>query len=193
MNTREIKLIILGNSKAGKTSYILRYADNEFSFTISTTVGLDYKTKYETLENGDKVKICIFDTNGQERFKSISFNMLKNAEGVLLLYDITDRNSFDSIKGWMDSIFQYKDESFPIVLIGNKSDREDDRVVQTEEGENEAKKYNVKLFETSCKNNINISEPILYLISKVIKIEKSTNISIVGKSHHKNHKKCCKK
>ena len=105
MNAREIKIITLGNSKVGKSSYILRYTENQFSIYISTTVGMDYKYKYETLESGERVKVIIFDTNGQERYRSLSANMLKNAEGVLLFYDITDRDSFESLKQWMIDIY----------------------------------------------------------------------------------------
>ena len=187
MNPKEIKLITLGNSKVGKSSFILRYTENEFSMHISTTVGIDYKSKYETLDSGERVKIIIFDTNGQERFRSISYNMLKNANGVLLFYDICDKESFDSIKEWMASIYDIKEKDFPIVLIGNKIDKNEDRVIDTKTGESEAQKYNIKYFEISCKNSINIKDPILYIISQVSG-EKSDNFLLKPKKKKKN---CC--
>ena len=188
MNPKEIKLITLGNSKVGKSSFILRYTENEFSIHISTTIGIDYKYKYETLDNGDRVKIIIFDTNGQERFKSISYNMLKNANGVLLFYDICDKESFDSIKEWMASIYDIKEKKFPIVLIGNKIDKNEDRVIDTKTGESEAQKYDIKFFEISCKNSTNIKEPILYIISQINGV-KNDGFFLKPK---KKQKKCCK-
>ena len=189
---KQIRLITLGNSKVGKSSYILRYTDNEFSFHISTTIGLDFKDKIETLDNHESVKIILYDTNGQERYKSISFNMLKNADAVLLFYDITDKESFNSIKDWMQSIYQFKDKEFPIVLIGNKIDKEEDRVVSKNEGESEASKYNIKFYEISCKNSINIREPILHLISITNnRIDKEENFRLNKTKKQKHKNKCC--
>ena len=189
MNAREIKLITLGNSKVGKSSYILRYTENQFSIYISTTVGMDYKYKYETLESGERVKVIIFDTNGQERYRSLSANMLKNAEGVLLFYDITDRDSFESLKQWMLDIYNFKDKNFPIVLIGNKVDRNEERAVRKDEGESEGQKYNIKFFEISCKNDINIREPILYLISQISKVGPGKEVILLAPK--KKRRKCC--
>ena len=190
---REIKLITLGNSHVGKTSFINRYVENTFSIHISSTIGIDNKDKIEIIDNNEKVKVIIFDTNGQERFKSISFNMLKNANGVLLFFDVTNRDSFDSIKEWMNNIYNFKDEKFPIVLIGNKIDiNKDERQVLKEEGESEAEKYKIKYFETSCKMNINIKETILYLLSKIEEPD-DRNDSIIIKPMKKHRKKCCQK
>ena len=191
MEPREIKLITLGNSKVGKSSYILRYTENEFSIHIPTTVGIDYKHKFETID-GERVKIYIFDTNGEERFRSISYNMLKNAHGVLLFFDITDRESFSCIKEWIKSIYDNQKEDFPITLIGNKIDREEDRVVMKTEGEAEAKKYGLEYFEISCKNSINIREPILHLISKISGTGDNNGIRLKPPDKKKK-RKCCKK
>ena len=190
---KQIKLITLGNSKVGKSSYILRYTDNEFSFHMPTTIGLDFKDKIETLDNEERVKIILYDTNGQERYKSISFNMLKNADAVLLFYDITDKESFDSIKDWIQSIYEFKDKEFPLVLIGNKIDKEEDRVITTNQGESEALKYNIKFFEISCKDSINIREPILHFISIAnSKKDKEGNIRLNGNiKKNKGKNKCC--
>ena len=190
---REIRLITLGNSHVGKTSFINRYVENTFSIHISSTIGIDNKDKIEIIDNNEKVKVIIFDTNGQERFKSISFNMLKNANGVLLFFDVTSRDSFDSIKEWMNNIYNFKDEKFPIVLIGNKIDINNvERQVLKEEGESEAEKYKIKYFETSCKMNINIKETILYLLSKIEEPD-DRNDSIIIKPMKKHRKKCCQK
>ena len=192
MNQKEIKFITLGNSKVGKSSYILRYTENQFSIHISSTVGIDYKFKNEIID-GESIKVYIFDTSGQERFRSISYNMLKNANGVLLFFDITDRESFTSITEWFESIYQHQPKNFPIVLIGNKIDKNDERQITKKEAEEEANKHNLKYFEISCKNNINIREPILDLISKVSG-EKNEEIVIRLKPPRKKKRgNCCKK
>ncbi len=189
----EIKLITLGNSHVGKTSFINRYTENTFSIHIPSTIGIDNKYKIEKLDNNEKIKVTIFDTNGQERFRSISYNMLKNANGVLLFFDVTSRDSFDSIKEWMNNIYNFKDEKFPIVLIGNKIDKnKDERQVLKEEGESEAEKYKIKYFETSCKMDINIKETILYLLSIINKTD-DHNDSIKIKPMKKKRIKCCHK
>ena len=197
-NFTEFKLLTLGNSKVGKTSFILKYTEDTFTTNTSTTIGIDYKDKYEILKNNQKVKIAIYDTNGQERFKSLSLNYLKKADGILLFYDITDKESFDSIKEWMQSIYEIKDNNFPIVLIGNKIDLEDERIVTKEEGESESVKYNIKFYETSCKDNINIKESILFLIYKILgniqeekDKEKNENIVLNTEKHKKKkHRRC---
>ena len=189
---KQIKLFTLGNSKVGKSSYILRYTENEFSLYISTTIGINYKSKIETLDNKERIEIILYDTNGQERFKSMSFNMLKNADGALLFYDITDKGSFDSIKDWIKSIYEFKSKDFPIVLVGNKIDKEEDRVITKNEGESEALKHNIKHFEISCKDSINIREPILHLISITNLGDKEGNLKLNLKSKNKkDKKKCC--
>lgn len=197
-NFTQFKLLTLGNSNVGKTSFILKYTEDTFTTNTSTTIGIDYKDKYEILKNNQKVKIAIYDTNGQERFKSLSLNYLKKADGILLFYDITDKESFDSIKEWMQSIYDVKDNNFPIVLIGNKIDLEDERIVTKEEGESESVKYNIKFYETSCKDNINIKESILFLIYKILgniqeekDKEKNENIVLNTKKHKKRkHRRC---
>ena len=197
-NFTQFKLLTLGNSKVGKTSFILKYTEDTFTTNTSTTIGIDYKDKYEILKNNQKVKIAIYDTNGQERFKSLSLNYLKKADGILLFYDITDKESFDSIKEWMQSIYEIKDNNFPIVLIGNKIDLKDERIVTKEEGESESVKYNIKFYETSCKDNINIKESILFLIYKILgniqeekDKEKNENIVLNTKKHKKRkHRRC---
>ena len=195
MYDREIKLITLGNSMVGKSSYIIRYTNNQFSFQMSSTIGIDFITNIEVLDNKERVKINLYDTSGQERYKSLSFNMLKNADAVLLFYDVTDKVSFESIKNWLESIYNFKDKQFPIVLIGNKIDMEEKRVISKSEGESEASKYNLKLFEISCKDSINIREPLLYLISLTNSgNNKGQNIKLNPKMKNKKNKdkkNCC--
>jgi len=179
-NPISIKLIALGNSTVGKTSYLIRNTENKFIPTLPT-IGYNILTKTILLENGKKVNIRYFDTSGQERYHSLAPNFIKNSDGIILMYDITDRDSFEHISKWWNDIMNFKNKDFPVVLVGNKSDLEDERMVQKEEGENIAKEYNIKFFETSNKEGINVKESSTELISMVLKYNvvdiKSTQLS----------------
>ena len=162
-----IKLLALGNSTVGKTAYLLRNTENTFKPSLPT-IGIDSRLKKIELENGKKVNAKFFDTSGQERFHSLSASFIKRADGVILMYDITNRESFDTISKWLDDIIDYKERDFPIILVGNKCDLENERKVPKEEGESFANKLNVKFYETSNKDGINIEESSRELIKIVL-------------------------
>ena len=164
----KLNLITLGNSAVGKTSYILKFTSNSFQQVYLTTVWIDFKSKIIIMPNKKKYNIVFYDTTGEERFRSISVNTVKNANGIVLMYDITKKKTFDDISVWMKSIKEIKDDNFPIILIGNKSDLEEQRQVKKEDGEEIAKKYNIDFYETSNKDGINIEESCMDLINKVI-------------------------
>ena len=162
-----INLLALGNSTVGKTAYLLRNTENTFKPSLPT-IGIDSRLKKIELENGKKVNAKFYDTSGQERFHSLSANFIKRADGVILMYDITNRESFDTISKWLDDIIDYKERDFPIILVGNKCDLENERKVPKEEGESFANKLNVKFYETSNKDGINIEESSRELIKIVL-------------------------
>ena len=168
-NMLEVRLVTLGDSKVGKTSLILRYVDDEFNLNYLSTMGFDLKIKKIKLSNNKEVKVKIFDTAGQERFKSIASNYLKKAEGIILVYDITDRISFENIDNWVDDINKEGENSKAIILIGNKSDKEDERAIQKEEGEKLAKNCcgGIKFYETSCQTGENVEKAINDLVNDV--------------------------
>ena len=115
-----------------------------------------------------KVNVKFYDASRQERFLSLSANFIKRADGVILMYDITNRESFDTISKWLDDIIDYKERDFPIILVGNKCDLENERKVPKEEGESFANKLNVKFYETNNKDGINIEESSRELIKIVL-------------------------
>ena len=162
-----INLIALGNSTVGKTAYFIRNTKNTFILTVSN-IGIDSYKKTIELENGNKVNVKFYDTSGQERFHSISANFIQRADGVILMYDITNRDSFEKISTWMNDIFKYKEKDFPVILVGNKYDLENERKVSKEEGQSLAYKLNVKFYETSNKDGINIEESSRELIKIVL-------------------------
>ena len=162
-----INLITLGNTEVGKTAYLIRNAENKFRPSLST-VGIDTRNKKIELENGKKVNVKFFDTSGQERYRSLSANFIKRADGIILMYDITNRESFDTISKWWNDIKEHKESDFPVILVGNKCDLEDERKVKKEEGESLAKEYKVKFYEASNKDGTNVEESSKELIKIVL-------------------------
>ena len=167
----KINIFALGNSEVGKTCSILKYTDNVFQEVHLMTAGIDLKTKIIEHSNGKIYKINFYDTAGQERYRSISVNSIKNSDGIVLMYDITKQKSYEDISIWIESIKQIKKEDFPMILLGNKCDLEDKRVVSEEEGEELANKFGLKFFETSNKTGKNINEAADELINQIIEIK----------------------
>ena len=165
----DAQIITLGEGKVGKTSLIFRYIDDTFTLDYLSTIGIDSKVKKTKLKNGEDIKVKLFDTAGQERFKSITINYIKKANGILLVYDLTDEESFKKIETWYENLSRDSNNILPIVLIGNKSDLKEDRVVSTEEGKELAKKLKIEnhFFETSCKDGENVHEAINDLVQQI--------------------------
>lgn len=169
----KINIMTLGNSQVGKTSFILRYTEDSFKINYLSTLGIDFISKIIQMQNGLSYKINFYDTAGQEKYKSMSLNVIKNADGILLLYDISQQVTFDSISQWMEDIKNLKEEEFPILLVGNKCDLTEKRVISKEEGEKLANQYGISFFETSCKDGINIKDAVLELTNQIIKKNKN--------------------
>ena len=180
----------------GKSSFILKYTDNVFSLDYLTTLGVDYKHKKIKLKNGKDVRLRIFDTAGQERFKSVSASFIKKADGVILIYDIGEKDSFEAVENWIKSIREIGKDKLPIILVGNKCDLSDDkRMISLKEGQDKADEFNIPFYETSCKEGINIKEVFEKLIDDII--EKG-NKNLMGEfkilnkgKKGKKKEKCC--
>ena len=183
-NEERINIMTLGNSEVGKTCYILKFTENFFQELYLTTVGIDFKIKTETINN-KQYKLFLYDTTGQEKYKSIALNIIRNAQGIILMYDITNKKSFESIPEWIKSIRDSKGENFPMILLGNKLDKEDIRVISEKEGKELADEYGIKFFETSNKTGVNIQESGMALVNEILKIkENEIKDSFVSKSSH---------
>ena len=191
---RLFKIFLLGDSAVGKTCFIKRFTDATFQDVYLSTIGFDYKYKTVTLKNGSKVKVQIHDTAGQERFRTISKNYYRGAQGIILLYDVTKRNTFDSIRNWVAQIKQEASSKVCVVLVANKIDvKEEERVVKKEEGEELAKSFNYPIFEASAKENINVEETFYELIEEIeTKFETAPTYGTQLKPIPKNKKGCCK-
>ena len=151
----ELRIIILGISEVGKTCLWLKYFDDTFYENSIATIGIDFKTKFFKF-NDKKIKVNYLDTAGQERFQSISSNYLKNSNGIIFVYSIDTHNSLLKLNEWMKTVDGNKK---PFILVGNKCDLEKEkREVDTQEGEEFAKKYNCKFYEASAKTGQNVNE-----------------------------------
>lgn len=162
----QIKLLMIGDSGVGKTCLLLRYANDSFSPTFITTIGIDFKIKNIQLD-GKRIKLQIWDTAGQERFRTITTSYFRGAQGILLVYDVTDRNSFISIRNWVAQIQMHADVNVNKILIGNKCDVQDQRAISYEEGEALAKEYNIHFYETSAKQDLNVEKSFITIATDV--------------------------
>ena len=201
---KKLTIFTLGDKAVGKSSFIAKYMNNTFSENHVTTVGIDFITKNYRLPNEKEIKLFFYDTAGQEKYRSISFNLLKNADGILLMYDISNRLTFDNINQWKGSIREIKGDDFPIILLGNKCDLEENRNVTKEEGKKLANEHGFLFLETSCKEGTNIKESVEILISKIIEkrqleekennqnIKKEKTFKIIDTKKKIEERKCCK-
>jgi Ras-related protein Rab-8A len=139
----------------GKTCLLLRYAEDAFSPRFITTIGIDFKLKMVNID-GYIIKLQIWDTAGQERFRTITVSYFKGAQAMMLVYDITERKTFDNISGWMSQINEYADENVQLILIGNKCESPD-RKVESDEGQTLASSIGCPFVEVSAKENINVT------------------------------------
>ena len=189
----DIKVITLGNSEVGKSSFIIKYIDNSFTLYYTATLGIDFKQKKIKLKDGRDVRLRIFDTAGQERYKSVSASFIKKADGVILIYDIGEKDSFEAVDNWIKSIREIGKDKLPIILVGNKCDLSDDkRMISLKEGQDKADEFNIPFYETSCKEGINIKEVFEKLVDDIME-KGSKNINREYKILNKGKKKekCC--
>ena len=152
------KIIIIGDSFAGKSSILSQYCDEGVSPSFVTTIGLDFKVKTVTVQ-GKRVRLQVWDTAGQERFRTLTKNYYRKAMGAILAYDVSDRRSFTHVAEWMVELQQHTSHNPAMVpvIVGNKVDLAD-RKVQTDEGRQLAARCKCKFFETSAKDNIGITQ-----------------------------------
>ena len=199
-----LKVLLIGDSSVGKTALIWKYIDGSFSLNHVITVGVECRNK-KIIINNLEIKLQIWDTSGQEIYRSVTKSIYRNSDALIFVFDITNENSFNHIKDWMtDSEMVGKD--FKKILIGNKSDLIDERKINKETIENYVKLNNMKYFETSAKNGKNL-DVIFTEIVKLILGDKSeeeimeqfgnnnpNDLSIITLESNKSinkRKKCC--
>ncbi|XP_021707157.1 ras-related protein Rab-35 isoform X2 [Aedes aegypti] len=166
------KLLIIGDSGVGKSSLLIRFSDNTFSGSYITTIGVDFKIRTVVI-NGERVKLQIWDTAGQERFRTITNTYYRGTHGVIVVYDVTNGESFANVKRWLQEI-EANCDVVNKVLVGNKNDDPARKVVITEDAQRFANQMDIQLFETSAKDNINVEEMFLAITEQVLRHKKQT-------------------
>lgn len=150
------KVMLLGDSGVGKTCLLVRFKDDTFlSGSFIATVGIDFRNKTIVI-NDKQVKLQIYDTAGQERFRSVTHSYYRDANALLLLYDVTSLTSFNNVRAWLSDIHEYAHSDVIVILIANKVDKTQERVVTREMGEKLANEYDVTYIETSAKTGLNV-------------------------------------
>lgn len=173
-----IKILLIGDSGVGKSSIMLQFVEEEYKNEYACTVGVDFKSIPITTANNNFVKLLLWDTAGQERFRTITQMYYRGTHVILVIYDVTDRTSFENIKIWLKEIEKNAPDNVIKILIGNKSDITDKRTVSKEEAEFFSITNGfVKYFETSAKKKINIEEIFLYIGNLYVSQPKINNIN----------------
>jgi len=186
------KILIIGESDVGKQDFLLRFTDDSFTGTLLEDIGLDFRIKKLNFQN-KIVKLQIWDTAGEERFRTITKTYCKGSHGIILMYDVTDKNSFKNIRNWMKHIEANVDKSTKKVLVGHKCD-ESSRVVTEEEGKKLAEEYNMGFFESSARTNKNVTEVFNYLVKEILMEKGAFNDEEgIKLSYRKNKKNQCSK
>ena len=196
-----IKILIIGDSRVGKTSLLLKYVEKLFPEEHISTIGVEYKEK-NTIKDDFNIKLQIWDTAGQERFRSITKNIYKNTNCVLFVYDITNMESFKNVKHWIKDT-ENIDKDIKGIIIGNKTDLENERVISKKDLDEIGNKYKMAVLETSAKNGKNVNECFELLVDELFKdkskeeikemyIRKTkSDLSITTKSSKVQKQGCC--
>ena len=167
-SSKTFKILTIGESGVGKTCILRRFVENKFLKNHLATIGIDFKTKTLNINN-QEIKLKIWDTAGQERFRNITTQYYKGADGIVLIYDVTDDASYEKIRDWMEQILSNtKREDIGLVLLGNKCDMEP-RAVTEEQGNKMAEELKISYFETSALNGQGIKEAFEQLTRDIMK------------------------
>jgi len=190
------KLIIIGDSSVGKSSILFRFADGDFTESFISTIGIDFKIKTINVDN-KIIKLQIWDTAGQERFRTITSSYYRGANGIMVVYDVTNMESFTNVNKWLGEIEKYAINEAVVLIIGNKCDLKSNRVVDYEEAEEFANQFNIPYIETSAKDCMNITSIFTLMSREIIKYvddninnQKINKPTIINKKIDKNKCEC---
>ncbi|CAD2222071.1 hypothetical protein AGDE_03322 [Angomonas deanei] len=171
------KLLLIGDSGVGKSCLLLRFADDSYTESYISTIGVDFKIRTLNLD-GKVIKLQIWDTAGQERFRTITSSYYRGAHGIIIVYDTTDMESFNNVKTWLNEIEKYASENVNKLLVGNKSDLVTKKVVDTQVAKDFADSLGIPFLETSAKNATNVEEAFIRMASAIkANIPQNTNPS----------------
>ena len=168
----QFKVIMLGDVAVGKTAIVKRFVDNEFQSTYHCTVGVEYKIKSLKLDACTTVNLKIWDTCGEEKYKTITRQYYRGSHGIVLVFDLTNKNSFDKLHGWLNDIKEYGPKDTCIMLVGNKSDAKERKKFLFEEGKKFGLANKMPYLETSAKTGSNVVSLFESLTKKMIDMER---------------------
>jgi Ras-related protein Rab-1A len=160
------KLLLIGDSGVGKSCLLLRFADDTYTESYISTIGVDFKIRTIELE-GKTIKLQIWDTAGQERFRTITSSYYRGAHGIIVVYDITDQDSFNDVKQWLQEIDRYACENVNKLLVGNKCDMTSKRAVETNVAQDYADQLGIPFLETSAKSSTNVEQAFIKMATEI--------------------------
>lgn len=192
------KLLLIGDSSVGKSCLLLRFADDSYVDSYISTIGVDFKIRTVELD-GKTVKLQIWDTAGQERFRTITSSYYRGAHGIIIVYDVTEMESFNNVKQWLNEIDRYANESVCKLLVGNKCDMVENKVVSTETAKAFAEELGIPFLETSAKDSINVEQAFLTMAGEIKKKmgsqhvgnKKPASVQIKGQPIEQQKSNCC--
>ena len=188
-----IKLLLIGNAYVGKTLIVQKFLDNTFSKTTMTTIGVDLQ--YKVLDiNGKKVKYLIWDTAGEDRMKTMTYAYYRGCHVVLIVYDVTSKKSFENVTTWVECVDKFAKSNVLRILVGNKTDLEDNRVISKEEGKKLAEENGLKFYEISAKTMNGLVEMFEDVAKEYVQIYEQKaikNFQLKKMKETKAKSRCC--
>jgi len=160
------KLLLIGDSGVGKSCLLLRFADDTYTESYISTIGVDFKIRTIELD-GKTIKLQIWDTAGQERFRTITSSYYRGAHGIIVVYDVTDQESFNNVKQWLQEIDRYASENVNKLLVGNKCDLTNKKVVDYSSAKEYADQLGIPFLETSAKNATNVEQAFMTMAAEI--------------------------
>ena len=189
-----LKILIVGDSSVGKTNFINRFIENKFNNNYMTTSGIDLKTANLEIKNKN-IRIQIWDTAGQEKYKAITKNLFLKVMGAIIIFDITNEKSFNNLKNWVQMIKEECGPHMTIIIVGNKNDLNEQRKINEEEVIAYANKQKLDYIETSCKTGENVKKAVTILCEKILETKEINEDPsfILDNTIFQNQKKkkCC--
>ncbi|CUS22750.1 LAQU0S06e05182g1_1 [Lachancea quebecensis] len=195
------KLLLIGDSGVGKSCLLLRFSDDTYTNDYISTIGVDFKIKTVELD-GKTVKLQIWDTAGQERFRTITSSYYRGAHGIIIVYDVTDHDSFNDVKMWLQEIDRYATAGVLKLMVGNKSDLQDKRMVEYDVAKEFADSLQIPFLETSALDSSNVEEAFLTMAKQIKesmaqqhkdtgKKDDKANVNLKGQSLSNTSSGCC--
>eukprot|EP00931_Biecheleriopsis_adriatica_P025854 TRINITY_DN15788_c0_g1_i1.p1 TRINITY_DN15788_c0_g1~~TRINITY_DN15788_c0_g1_i1.p1 ORF type:complete len:213 (+),score=36.29 TRINITY_DN15788_c0_g1_i1:49-687(+) len=175
------KVLVIGDANVGKSALLLRFADDVYDGSYQSTVGVDFKIR-NLLLDGKQIKLHLWDTAGQERFRTITAAYYRGAHGIILAYDVTDKQSFHNVRHWVEEIYKYASEGVNMLLVGNKCDLMSKRVVTYDEAKELADSFSISFMETSARNAHNVEEAFLTMATEILQRASPDDLGAAGKT-----------